>query len=336
MVITDKKVLIIGCGSIGKRHARILRQLGVNRLVLCDTDEEQLDAAARQIPDAETFRSFDQALKQRMDAVFICTPPGYHLNQAIQALQHGCDVFLEKPLSDSMDQIDVLEKAVHTSDRLLMVGLCFRYHQGLQVVRKTISEGQLGKLLAIRASLGEYLADCRPGADYRSLHVAGKRMGVALDLCHELDFVRWIAQSHPLRIFACSGKFSDLEIEADDLAEIIMPLKNGVLTSIHLDYFQRARRRISEYYCSEGTVIADLSDWNTCILRTYSVKTGDWEERRIAMERDDMFRAMDYEFLTSMTTRKAGYPDLTVGIDVLKMSLAVKRSSAISAAVEMQ
>ena len=108
-MVNNKKVLILGCGSIGKRHARALNCLGVNNISFCDTDKSKLEEISKEIKPTAVYLSYDEALNQKFDAVFICTPPALHVNQALKAIRSDCDVFIEKPLSTKLDGINVLE-----------------------------------------------------------------------------------------------------------------------------------------------------------------------------------------------------------------------------------
>lgn len=336
MVNKDKRILIAGCGSIGKRHARILYQLGIKNIALCDTDKSKLDEAVKEIKPIDVFLSYDEALDRKFDAVFICTPPDLHISQGLKAIRHGCDVFTEKPLSNSLDGIEELEKELAASERLLMVGLCFRFHEGLKIVKKLLKSERVGRLLAVRASIGEYLADCRPGVDYRRLYVTKRDIGVTMDLCHEPDFVQWIVGSRPFKIVAYTGKISNLEMQGDDIAEMIMTFENNIVASIHLDFFQRTRRRTSEFICTEGTILVDMTDWNLCDVKIYWAKTNNWENIQLPMQRDDMFIAMDKEFLDCIYTRQQPSIGLGEGIELMRLVLAAKESSKNGKAISLK
>ncbi len=104
--------LIVGCGSIGRRHARVLRSLGLRDLRACDLSAEQRAALAAEGPVRAQFDSFGAGLAAKPDTVFICTPPSLHVGMAVQALDGGCHVFCEKPLSSGLDGLDALERAI--------------------------------------------------------------------------------------------------------------------------------------------------------------------------------------------------------------------------------
>src|SRR5688572_28087118 len=95
---TDLDVLVVGCGSIGRRHAHNLRTLGVGGIHLFDRDLT-LTRSVAQAVEAAAYVALDQALAASPDAVLICTPPRSHLEVAEQVIQAGLPVFIEKPLA---------------------------------------------------------------------------------------------------------------------------------------------------------------------------------------------------------------------------------------------
>ena len=102
--------------------------------------------------------------------VFLCTPPALHIPQAMQAIESGCHVFTEKPLSVDLSGTDELEDMIARTGRKFMVGLCFRYHQGLLKAKRLLDEERIGRIVSVRALMGEHLPDIRP--DYRDLYLA--------------------------------------------------------------------------------------------------------------------------------------------------------------------
>ena len=107
---TDLSVLIAGCGSIGKRHARVLRSLEVADVRGCDPSSAQRQSLSAESPGVRMYDSYDAGLRDRPDTVLLCTPPEMHVPMACQAIVAGCHVLTEKPLSDTLDGIDELER----------------------------------------------------------------------------------------------------------------------------------------------------------------------------------------------------------------------------------
>ncbi len=287
----ELSVLVAGCGSIGKRHARVLGELGLYDVRACDPLTAQRDAMAAAVPDVRLYETFEAGLRDRPDAVVIGTPPWLHIPMTIQALRAGCHVLCEKPLSDTLEGVDELERAIRETGLTFMVALCFRFHEGHRRAKALLDDGAIGRLVSIRALVGEHLPDVRP--DYRDLF-SSKTSG-AFDLMHEVDLALWYAGS-PVRRIACfSGSYSDIGIEAPDAAEILIDFEDRRLASIHLDFFQRPRRRQTELIGTEGVITVEFAQWDRCTLSWHQL--GHWHHDEFATDRDDMFRAEDREFL---------------------------------------
>jgi predicted dehydrogenase len=307
-----------------------LRQIGVKNIGVCDPDGAKTREALGQIgpAEAEAFASLTEALRYKWDAAFICTPPSMHIAQLMECVRAGCDVFSEKPLSTSLEGIEELGNMLETCRRLMMVGLCFRYHHGLRQVKQLIASGEIGRLLCIRASVGEDLSIARPGVDYKKLYVTAADTGIVLDMCHEPDFVQWVAGSEAVRAVALHGKLSDLDMRGDDFAEMLLTLEGGAVAEVHLDFFSAVRRRKNEYVGTEGVVELDMADWDRNELNVYTRAAGKWETHVLQMDRDDMFREMDTEFLECTITRRAPPIGLAEGARLLRLLLAVKNRGA--------
>ena len=331
----DARILVIGCGSIGRRHARILKEIGASNLAVCDPVQSALEGLQDDLDIGEGYTDLKEALRHNFDAVFVCTPPALHIPQATLAIESGCDVFTEKPLSDRLDGVDELIALAERQKRILMVGLCFRFHKGLLKVKEMIDSGTIGRLVSVRASMAEYLPDTTPVADYSSLYMAKSRIGVTLDYVHEIDLVQWMVAAQARQVFGFSGKLSDLKIHADDTAEILFTYDNGVVASVHLDVFQRTRRRQSEFMGTDGTIVIDFADWKQCSVQTYRATTGDWERETLPTERDDMFRAEDRAFLHCLATREKPALDGQEGKKSLQIALAAMASSDRGEMIEL-
>ncbi len=289
-------VLIVGCGSIGRRHGRVLAGLGVRDLRACDPLPGQQAVFQGEVPGARLYDSYEAGLAGHPDAVLICTPTWLHVPMAAQALRAGCHVLIEKPLAPSSDGVHALAALAAERQKKVMVALCFRYHAGLLKARELLRSGRVGRPVSIRALVGEYLPYARP--DYRDLF--SSRYAGAFDLIHEVDLALWFADQPVRRVFSVSGSYSDIGIEAPDLAELLVEFEDRCTASIHLDFFQRPRRRQTELICTKGTITVEFAAWDRCTVSVYEAERGVWEHEELATQRDDMFRAEDSEFLQAV------------------------------------
>lgn len=292
----DVSVLIAGCGSIGKRHARVLRWLGVRDIRASDPLPRQRHSLLDETPGVCLYESYEAGLADAPTAVFVCTPPKLHVPMAIQAVRAGCHVFTEKPLSDSPEGVGELAALAQTHGRKVMVGLCFRYHDGLLTAKRYLDSGRFGRLVSVRALMGEHLPTVRP--DYHDLF-SSQYLG-AYDLMHDIDLALWYAGLPVRSVLSASGSYSDIGIRAPDVAEIVIEFEGGCLASVHLDFFQMPRRRQTELLCTQGVILVEFADWDECSVSTYAATAGEWHHERMATNRDDMFRAEDGEFLQAV------------------------------------
>jgi predicted dehydrogenase len=159
-----------------------------------------------------------------------------------------------------------------------------------------LDSGQVGRLVSLRALVGEHLPDVRP--DYDTLHSA-QHLG-AFDLIHEIDLAVWYAGQAVKDVHAMSGRYSQIGIDAPDLAEILIDFEDRCLASVHLDFFQRPRRRQMELICTDGTIIVEFASWERCTVSVYQASVGQWLNDQLDTIRDDMFRAEDQEFLEAV------------------------------------
>ena len=331
-------ILVAGMGSIGRRHARILRELGVADIRVCDTSPERLEAARQDFGIADASALFEESLQDRPDAVFICSPTALHIEQAAAALEAGADVFIEKPLSTSLDGIERLEEVARENGRVVMVGHCFRFHEGLLRAKRAIDQGRIGRLVSIRCSVGEYIPDVMPS--YKSMYIS--QYSGAYELMHEIDLALWFANSVPDRVAAIDGSASDVGMRSPDLVEAIIRFADrsippgiipGGIASVHLDFFQRARRRQTELMGTEGTAIIEFARWDKCVFSVYEAARGEWAVEEIDTDRDDMFRAEDGAFLEACARRVAPPVSIADGRLAVSVMLAAQESSATGAAV---
>ena len=202
------KTLVVGFGSIGRRHLNNLRALGETDFVLLRSNRSTLpDDEIKNIP-VET--NIDAALSHNPDAVIIANPTALHLDVAIPAAKAGCSILMEKPVSHSMERAEEFKNALYTGGGKVLVGFQFRYHPGLKQARVWVDTGRIGDVVSFRAHWGEYLPDWHPWEDYRKSYSARSDLGggVVNTLSHPMDYLRWFfRRSRYFMGFYLSGWF---------------------------------------------------------------------------------------------------------------------------------
>jgi len=282
-----KKALIIGYGSIGKRHTEVLSDMGVDISVVSKHMREAKFPVYPDIDSAFSDTHFDYSV--------VSTPTAEHRDTMIALARHTTasdTVLCEKPIFAHLDgEIPALKAAV-------FVGYVLRAHPLLRKVRE-ITAGK--RLFSCSCSCGQYLPEWRPGTDYRNSYSAKRSAGggALRDISHELDYLQMIAGAWR-RVSALGGKVSGLEIDSDDQFGLLFTAENCPLCECHLDYLSRKGHRELRVEFEDGTLFLDFITGTLQFNNeTYSVR----------LERNDMFRTMHTEALKRDSTYLASIGD---------------------------
>ncbi len=327
------RTLIVGLGSIGMRHLANLKRIDPTGFVVAWRLHSQA-----QSPFAvdRTVYNLEDALDANPDVALITSPATQHVEIGLALARRGVHLFIEKPLSNTLDGVDELLSICREKNLVLMVGYNFRFYPPLQALREALRHGRIGRPLALRAEAGQYLPDWRPGRDYRQSVSARRDLGggAVLELSHELDYVRWL-MGEVTTVSAQIGHLSDLEIDVEDTAEIILQFESGAIGSVHLDMVQRPAIRTCRIVGTEGTL---TWDGMTHHVRLFSAATQTWADVHPAREipRDEMYMAELRHFLDCVTRQQTPVVAGEDGKRVLEIALAVKRASEEKRAIEFR
>jgi len=340
------KFLLVGLGGIGQRHARNLRALYGDRCELLAyrvrrdspvlTDSLSIDPVQHSLEEKYGIRSFDRldaALDEKPDAAIICNPSSLHMPVALAAARAGCHLLIEKPLSDTLDQLDELAAIVEKNALICMVAYQLRFHPCLLLAHRLLTDGAVGRSLACRAVVGEYLPGWHRYEDYRTMYASRRDLGggVVLSQIHELDVLYWFF-GLPKRIVAYGGHFSDLQIDVEDVASSLLSY-DGMVAHLHQDYLQQPPVRQIDIIGSGGKIAVDLR----ALQVVAHGKGGAVIENRTfeKFERNDLFLDEMRSFVAAMRDGSAVPVDLASGRHSLEMALALKRSIETGAIVTL-
>ncbi len=324
--------LVIGCGSIGKRHIKNLLALGVQDIIAFDIQAARMEEVKESFG-ITVLNSLEEGWEQKPKIAVVAAPTSLHIPLALEAAERGCHLFIEKPLSHAMDGIDELVNVVKERNLITLVGCNMRFHPGIMQVKRLIEEGALGNVIAARVEVGLYLPDWHPWEDYRQMYSAQRDLGggVILDAIHEIDYIRWML-GEVTEVACFSDKISNLEIETEDVAAILLRFDCGAIGEVHLDYVQRAYSRSCHIIGEEGTI---HWDWCEGIVRWYSAKTKkwkiyenppEWESNKMYIDEMEYFRACIHNKTTS-------FLDVEQAKQVLRIALAAKHSAFVKKTV---
>lgn len=248
-------VLVCGAGSIGIRHITNLVDLNVNVFVWRNRKAKLTELEA--LYNVTAFADIDTAIKAA-DAVVIATETSTHLDIAFKAANQGKALYIEKPLSNSIDRLNDFSKLAEDKNLTVEVGYQLRSHPNLVFLKDFLASSDLGPLYTYRFVVGQRLDAWRPGTDYRHSYSASKQKGggVLLDLVHEIDLINWL--TGPIdSVLARMDKVSDLEIETEDLVNVIFTNKSSSVGQLQMDYLTPGYRRSMELVFRDALIV-----WN--------------------------------------------------------------------------
>lgn len=329
------KFLIAGLGSIGRRHFR-------NLIALAEKDILFLRTHQATLPDDELVgfpveTNMYAALKNHNpDAVIVANPTAFHLDIAIPAAEAGCHILLEKPISDSLERIDILQTTAQKNGGKILVGFQFRFHPTLNKARELILSNAIGRVLTAHAYWGEYLPQWHPWEDYRRSYAARADLGggVIRTLTHPFDYLRYLVGEIEA-LWSFNGHVSPLELDVEDVAEIGLKFSNGAIGGIHLNYIQRPPRHVVEIVGTGGTLRWDYQD-GSLVHYQYSAPFASYSNQPAApvvqtfstpdgFERNYLFLAQMRHFIEMAGGNGDPVCNLEDGRRALELALAAKR-----------
>jgi predicted dehydrogenase len=320
------KVLVVGTGSVGRRHIVNLLTLGVEVFVF--SYRGTFDLAPEIFSKVEVLSDLSNDVVATLDAVVVANSTERHLETALWAAQLGLAMYIEKPLSTSLIGLAELEAMIDSKNLVVEAGFMLRSHPNLLWMKEALEQGMLGTLTYIRASVGQWLPDWRPGVDHRlgygAFHKRGG--GVILDLIHEIDVVRWLG-GEIVDVCAMVRQVQLLEIETEAVAQMCFRLENGALAQAHVDYVRPRYARTLEVVGSKGVFSWDYS--RGVVLHNSNIETDRLVHRVDSdFDRNLMFLGYMEHFLLRVASpeiaSRASYLD---GLAALRVALACHQSA---------
>lgn len=233
--------LVIGYGSIGKRHVEVLKKLGLTVSVI-----------SRRKLDIESYTTVTDALQnERFDYIVIANETVKHaetLNRILTANFKG-KILVEKPLFMQVEYINNNVENVYVAYNL-------RYHPLLSELKKLLNNETV---ISVNSYVGQYLPTWRPNTDYTKSYSAFREQGggVLRDLSHELDYLMHLFDEWTQLVATCS-KISDLEIQSEDSVHVTYSTNNNAKIIVELNYLDRIIQRYLIVQTNKKTIKLDF------------------------------------------------------------------------------
>ena len=328
-------ILIVGLGSIGRRHLENLLQLKNMKLIVYT---KRTDLKSFEEQGVKISNSLTECLKENPDIGFITNETSLHIPIAIKLAEIGMDLFIEKPLSNSSKDIKKLNAIVRKKKLITQIGCNFRFHPCIKKIKNLIEQEKIGRVISVQVQSNSYLPDYHRWEDYRKSYASRKELGggATLTLIHEIDYMYWFFQEVE-DVVSISGKMSDLEITADDYSASLIRFKNKVVGELHLDMFQRPEFRSCKIRGTKGEIYWDSNDNS---VNVYNMKKKKWETKFETGFANNIDTYSSYieeikHFLRCVRDRKETINNLEQGIATLEIALGIKKAAKMKKSVRI-
>lgn len=325
MAKIDPSLVITGLGSIGRRHLHNLRSLGCTNIILYRTGKGTL--ADEEFLDFPVEYNLESALSYHPKGVIISNPTALHMPVAIKAARAGCHLFLEKPISHTLNGVHQLQREMEIHNICVLVGFQFRFHPALQQIKTWLDTGIIGKVISANAHWGEYLPGWHLQEDYRKNYSARADLGggVVFTLSHPFDYLRWLI-GEVVSVSAMTAQLSGLDVDVEDTAQVILRFAGGAIGSVYLDYAECPPAHWFNIIGQKGIIRWDSADG---VAHVYSVEAGEWKSFSPlkGFGRNVMFMEEMRHFLNCISGKEKPLCTLHDGIRALEIALAAKRSA---------
>jgi predicted dehydrogenase len=325
------RFLIVSLGSIGKRHARNIRAMFPNSKIAALRLSKKNSSGQAEYCDIE-LHDLDAVKNFSPHAAIIASPASTHFDLASALISMGVPTLIEKPLTCSLNDARQLVHQSAEAKVPIMVGYNLRFLPAFETIRRLLSENALGEVISVQAEVGQYLPSWRPDQDYR-LGVSANRAlggGALLELSHEIDYLYWLF-GMPDSVYAVAGKYSDLDIDVEDLVEIIMTYDNPRrIVTVHLDFIQRTPIRKCNFIGTLGKLSWD-GIAGTVVMHGLG---GEAEKIPSSGAPIDTYVAELQHFLNCVQSGDAPLISLNDGYNVISIVDASRRSAETGRAVK--
>lgn len=224
------RVAVVGAGSMGRNHARVLQTLpSVEVTAVVDPDENAARAVGR-LHGGKAYMSLADALASPIDAAVVATPTQLHFDVARTLLGAGVHVLVEKPIAATLEQARELARVAERERRILAVGHVERFNPAVRLLARKLQQGALGRIFEVRSRrVGPFPARVRD-------------VGVALDLAtHDLDVMRFVVGTEVDRVYAEAKR--EIHTSREDLVSAVLRFSDDVVGSLEVNWLTPTKTR---------------------------------------------------------------------------------------------
>ena len=331
--------LFIGLGGSGQRHLRILKELRPDikfaavrekgrTFEIGDNLKAQKNVNIEEKYKIKTFKSITDAMVFEPNFSVVANPTSLHVKTVMELVKNKTPVLVEKPLSDSIKDLDNLIQLSKSYDTTVMAGYMMRFNPCAKLLHNYIKKKALGRIYNILLNINSYMPEWHEYELYNDFYAGRKDLGggVVLTEIHEIDLLHWFFEG-PSKLAAIGGKKSDFDFDVEDTVSILMEMNekdNYFPVSINMSFVQKTPMR-------EFLILGEYGrlKWN---IMSHTLYFDDYEHDNhethhfSEFDRNDMFRDQMNHFLNCLENRKSPLTEISKIIDGQKTAFAIKKA----------
>ncbi|MBP2030123.1 UDP-N-acetylglucosamine 3-dehydrogenase [Methanohalophilus levihalophilus] len=299
------RVGVIGTGAMGQNHVRIYSEMDNVELVgIADVDKERVALLASEY-NTQGFTDYRELLRMELDAVSIVVPTKLHKQVALDVIESGANLLVEKPIADSTENADAIIEAAKKNDKVLMIGHIERFNPAVARLKEIIDSGILGKIVSISTRrVGPYNPRIRD-------------VGVILDIgVHDIDIISYLYGAQANEVYAVAG--ANIH-PFEDHATIHMRLNHELSGLVEVNWLTPHKIRKLTVVGLEGVAYLDYMD------QTVEIHDKDWI-RKAKVEKGEPLRRELEHFIHCIENGEEAQPSGSEGKHALEVSLAAIQS----------
>lgn len=249
-------ILIVGMGSIGTRHLNVLKKIGDHKIYALRSGKGN-NYYKEQHKDVINIYDLNE-LKEKIDRVIISNPTNLHQETLMKCMRLDCPIFVEKPLSNSLDEILDNFNEIEAYKHEIMVGYVLRFHSLFEKLKELIGNNIIGDVILCNMKVGHNLKKWHEYEDYREGYYSQKKLGggALRTLSHEIDLGLFLF-GDPDNVMGKVKKISDLEIDVDDYSLLSLDY-NNLIVNIEMNFIDPKLVRKGEIYGNKGKLEYDF------------------------------------------------------------------------------
>jgi predicted dehydrogenase len=320
-----ERYLVVGSGSIARRHMRNLREMFPSAEIGCVTGSGR-PATPEECGADTVYPSLDAAIAARPRFAIVASASPFHPAHAAALLDAGIPVLIEKPLADSLERFRRHAPNLRAGSDRIDVGYNLRYLESAAAVKAVLDRGDIGRVHTVCVDVGQYLPAWRPQQDYRAGVSARRELGggVLLELSHELDYLGWLFGPFDA-VFGRTRNTGSLEIDVEDVVDALLIGADGLVVQLHMDFLQRMPSRTCKIMGANGELVWNIVEGSVRMRR-------DSGETIVAAgadaDRNAMYMAQLAHFSRVADGTASPRTSLDEAAEVLVLVEALRRSSS--------